>query len=408
MTRTRRDPRSERAAARAAAGERPRFDLAVRRETSRRSRRDPRAELAGQFVGNGARRRLDRSPVGAAPFPEGAPERRRAAAAPPETIVIAHAEFYVMVVPDLPGGRLGDHDRQLLGAARELAGKSGAVLALAGPGCAGLRAAGADRVADPGLPDGPEAYDPETRAAAVIGAIRALKPRNVLFAETADGGDLARRVAVHSGESLFTDVEQISASSLSRPARVRKVEQRSSPTRLVTLAADAAAPYAGPPREARQEPLDAPVDRRATPKSPILSARRILADPSTVPLALADFVASAGNGVTDLDMFRRLVAALGATPGASRVLCDAGLMPREAQVGASGTVLAATCYFALGIAGAPQHLQGVADCEHIVAVNTDLHAAMVARAGLGIIQDAQLVMPALLQALADEHGEDAR
>jgi electron transfer flavoprotein alpha subunit len=86
------------------------------------------------------------------------------------------------------------------------------------------------------------------------------------------------------------------------------------------------------------------------------------------------------------------------------VVCDAGLMPRAAQVGASGTVLEATCYVALGIAGAPQHLQGVARCEHVVAVNTDLHAAMVERAALAVIQDAQLVMPALLKVLgsADE------
>jgi electron transfer flavoprotein alpha subunit len=65
-------------------------------------------------------------------------------------------------------------------------------------------------------------------------------------------------------------------------------------------------------------------------------------------------------------------------------------------------VLAATCYLALGISGAPQHLQGVAGCEHVVAVNTDLHAAMIERAGLAIVQDAQRVMPALLRLLAEE------
>ena len=129
------------------------------------------------------------------------------------------------------------------------------------------------------------------------------------------------------------------------------------------------------------------------------------ADPATVPLGLAEFVTSAGNGIHDLDAFRQLVAALHATPGASRVLCDAGLMPRQSQVGASGTVLAATCYFALGISGAPQHLQGVAGCEHVVAVNTDLHAAMIERAGLAIVKDAQKVMPALLRLLAEESQE---
>ena len=77
-------------------------------------------------------------------------------------------------------------------------------------------------------------------------------------------------------------------------------------------------------------------------------------------------------------------------------------MPRRTQVSASSTILAATCYLALGISGAPQHLQGVAGCEHVVAVNTDLHAAMIERAGLAIVQDAQPVMPALLRLLAEE------
>jgi electron transfer flavoprotein alpha subunit len=38
----------------------------------------------------------------------------------------------------------------------------------------------------------------------------------------------------------------------------------------------------------------------------------------------------------------------------------------------------------------------------VVAVNTDLHAAMIERAGLAVVQDAQAVMPALLRLLAQE------
>ncbi|OYV66847.1 MAG: electron transfer flavoprotein subunit alpha, partial [Acidiphilium sp. 21-66-27] len=93
---------------------------------------------------------------------------------------------------------------------------------------------------------------------------------------------------------------------------------------------------------------------------------------------------------------------LGATPGASRVVCDAGALPREMQVGASGTVLNADCYVAFGISGAPQHLQGIGTVEHVVAVNIDLHAAMIARADLAVVADAQAVLPALLARLEAE------
>ena len=39
-----------------------------------------------------------------------------------------------------------------------------------------------------------------------------------------------------------------------------------------------------------------------------------------------------------------------------------------------------------------------------MAVNTDLHAAMIERAGLAIVQDAQAVMPALLRLLTQDAG----
>ena len=111
---------------------------------------------------------------------------------------------------------------------------------------------------------------------------------------------------------------------------------------------------------------------------------------------------AAGAGIREIDRFLDLAAALGATPAASRALCDAGLMPRTAQVGASGTVLTGACYIALGIAGAPQHLQGIGTVPHVIAVNTDLHAAMIARAELAIVADAHPVMHALRRLLAAE------
>ena len=399
MSRPRRDPRAERVASRRdGAGPRPRYDRTPRAGGGR-PRRDPRAERAAQRVAGLARARFDRSQSGQ---PVAAAELRVAPAAQAVTTILVEAPaFLVAVVPDAPAGRLSGHDRQVIGAARALAGREGAVVVIAQGPCEGLGQAGADRAL---RLDGPEGYDPGARAARVAAALAELAPRHVLFPESLDGGDLARRVAVETGEPLFTNAEVVAANGLVRPARGRRVEQRAAGARLATVAADAVAAYGGPPREARALPAAIPAPSAS---GAILSATRIPADPATVPLALAEFVTAAGNGVTDLDTFGRLVAALRATPGASRVLCDAGLMPRRTQVGASGTVLAASCYFALGISGAPQHLQGVAGCEHVVAVNTDLHAAMIERAGLAVVQDAQAVMPALLRLLAAEAAGEA-
>lgn len=402
MTRSRRDPRAEWAASLIAGeGPRPRYDRTRRATGSGRPRRDPRAEREGQRIGGGARPRYDLSQVGRqvgrpigealAPAPRATP-----VAEAPKTVIVETPAFLVAVVPDAPGGRLSAHDRQVIGAARALAGREGAVAVVVDGDCEGLGAAGADRVLRLAAAEG---YDPAGRAARVEAALAGLGARHALFPESLDGGDLARRIAVNGGEAVFTNAEVVAAKGLVRPARGRRVEQSVAPPRLATVAPDAVADYAGTPREARAVPFEGSAPE--TPKS-IVSATRIPADPATVPLSLAEFVVSAGNGLTDLGTFREVVSALQATPGASRVLCDAGLMPRHTQVGASGTVLAATCYVALGISGAPQHLQGVAGCEHVVAVNTDLHAAMIERAGLAVVQDAQAVMPALLRLLAEE------
>ena len=105
---------------------------------------------------------------------------------------------------------------------------------------------------------------------------------------------------------------------------------------------------------------------------------------------------ASGNGVTDWRGFIELGRALGATLGRQPRGLRRGPMSRDRQVGASGTVVTARCYLAFGIAGAPQHLQGITEVQHVVAINTDLHAEMIKRAGPAIIADAQAVMPALI------------
>lgn len=393
MSRTRRDPREEREARRLAGGARPRWRLDAP-PVSGRLRRDPRREAEAARVAGAARLRLDRAGR-SAPVARAA---EMAAMAAPTVRLVEDPAFLVAVVPDAPGGRLTPLDRQLIGAARSLADAGGgAVLVVTFGAVEGLGAAGADRgVALSEAAGG----DPSARVTTLAGVLATLEPRHMLFPESAAGGDLARRLAARTGEGLFTGTETLTARLATRPAGNRRIEQRGTPPRLVALAPDAHLPHAGIPHEARV--LDAPDIAPASPHAAILSVEDLPVAAEALPLAEADFVVSAGNGVSDFEMFRALARALGATPGASRMVCDAGLMPRAAQVGASGTVLEASCYVALGISGAPQHLQGVARCEHVVAVNTDLHAAMVERAGLAIIADAQQVMPALIALLKAE------
>jgi electron transfer flavoprotein alpha subunit len=398
MTRRRVDPRADRAARTVQVGNRPRILRTPAAEGAAGRRRDPRAERRAALVRSQPRPRFDwsRDPAAAGEMPAGGPAV--AIREIPLTIVAAPA-FLVLAVLDRPAGEISDHDRQVVAAARVLAdtGGGGVVTVATGPGEA-LSDTGSDRHV--ALPDAwTDAYSPEARADAVAALMDGLKPRHVLFPETAEGGEVARRVAAATGERLFAGVQVLSRERAARQARGGSLEMSRAPTRLMTLAADAVPPLEGVRHEAR--PLELP----AVGTTPRLSnARRLPVDPDALPLAEADFVLSAGNGVTDWAAFAELGEVLGATRAGTRVVCDAGHLPRNRQVGASGTVVTARCYLAFGIAGAPQHLQGITAVRRVIAVNTDLHAEMIKRADLAVVADAQQVMPALIRYIRERRN----
>ena len=58
--------------------------------------------------------------------------------------------------------------------------------------------------------------------------------------------------------------------------------------------------------------------------------------------------------------------------------------------------MSATTYVAIGISGAVQHLQGIKDCRHVIAINRDAGAPIVKRADLTVIGDAEDLMQALI------------
>jgi electron transfer flavoprotein alpha subunit len=334
-----------------------------------RIRRDPRAER--------------RAAAGAGP--------RAPSAAPVKTVVIDDPAYLVLAAPDLDNGRLGSDDRDVIGAARLLADAGGGAVVVLAPATTAtdFAGAGADRLLTVALPPG---YVPEMRAAAVLAAIDWLQPRHVLFPETpTGGGDIGRRVAAQLGELPAVRIARLTADEVASRFDGGRRDRLRAPPRLLLLAGEAADPPSGARWEARPlPPLVLPALYPVIGDGGLAST-----DPNAVPLAEADFIVSAGNGVSDWPAFHELAAALGAAEGGSRVVCDAGMLPRERQVGTSGTLVEPRCYLAFGIAGAPQHLEGIARCECVLAVNTDLHAEMVKRADLAVIADAQAVMPAL-------------
>ena len=123
---------------------------------------------------------------------------------------------------------------------------------------------------------------------------------------------------------------------------------------------------------------------------------------SGASLATARVVVGGGRGVGGPDGFaplEELASLLGGVVGVSRVVTSEGWRPHRQQVGQTGTKITPELYLACGISGAIQHMAGCAGAKHIVVVNTDPGAPILAHADYAVLGDLGEVIPALVAAL---------
>ncbi|WP_028697316.1 electron transfer flavoprotein subunit alpha [Pseudomonas monteilii] len=358
-------------------------------------RKNPHAIAAG-FVGPAGIKRIDRS---GAQQGTGAGGRRTAAVEVKLPLhQVPEPAFYIAVVPDMVGGRLSSHDRDLLGLAHSLAGSDGAGLAggFNEHKESNFSTAGVDRLL---VIEGEafEGYAPEQLVQGLRTVDNQFTPRHWLLPDSrTGGGELGRRLGAALGERPATRVWQVKdGQCIGRAGAGQQDPQRAVP-RLILAAAECAEPVSETRHEALPVELSTSVVR-SLPRIEDLGS--VAVDPATIAMAEAEFIVSGGNGVKDWDLYHKATAALGATEGASRVAVDDGFMPRNRQVGATGTWVTARVYVAVGISGAIQHLQGIGACDKVVAINMDPGCDMIKRADLSVIGDSSAILKALIEAV---------
>ena len=302
----------------------------------------------------------------------------------------------VLVLVDHVEGEIKKSTFELLTAARTLGEPSAVVVG--GPGTAakladGLREYGAEKVYVAET-DSTEFLSPQVDVlAALVGRV---DPAAVLIASSADGKEVAGRLAVRTGSGWLNDVVALDAQggthSVFGGAWTAQAKANTAHP-VITVRQGAVEPVAAAAAGA-EESVDVPSSGRSATvvsREPVTTGER-------PDLGEASIVVSGGRGVGSAEQFavvEALADSLGAAVGASRAAVDSGYYPHQFQVGQTGKTVSPQLYIALGISGAIQHRAGMQTSKTIVAVNKDPDAPIFEIADFGVVGDLFSIAPQL-------------
>ena len=223
----------------------------------------------------------------------------------------------------------------------------------------------------------------------------------VLIPSTAEGKEIAGRLAIKAGSGVITDAVGVAA-DLSATQSVFGgstvvTSKVSTGTPIITVRPNSVAPEPAAGAAAR---VDVTVDISDAAKSARVTDRTVARKGGRPELSEAAIVVSGGRGVGGAEGFgvvEALADTLGAAVGASRAATDAGWYPHQFQVGQTGKTVSPQLYIANGISGAIQHRAGMQTSKTIVVVNKDPEAPIFELADFGVVGDLFAVVPQLTE-----------
>jgi electron transfer flavoprotein alpha subunit len=296
---------------------------------------------------------------------------------------------------------------ELLATARSLASQTGASVdaAVIGTGASRLAASlgGADRVlvADT---DGLGPFNPQGHAAAFSELVATREPALVLVPYTSVGMDIGNEVAVGNSLPLVSYCLSVDASAgLSATCQLYSGKVEADITvdgdRAVfaMLAGSASADDGRSGGAAAVETIDVSI-----PDLAVSFVELHEPEGGDVDITAGEILVAIGRGIESEDNIeeaQELADALGAPLAASRPIIDQGWLPKTRQVGKSGLTVKPKVYLAMGISGAPEHLEGMRDSATIIAVNSDPQAPIFGVAHYGWVGDLFDFIPELTDRL---------
>ena len=315
----------------------------------------------------------------------------------------------VLVLVEHAEGAMKKVTAELITAARALGEPSAVVIGAPGtaaPLVDDLKAAGAAKIYVAESDDA-ENYLITPFVDVLESLIETASPAAVLIPATADGKEIAGRLAARIGSGVLSDVVEINSDGTAIHSifggAFTVAAKVNADVPVITVRAGAIEPA---PAAAAGEQVSVAVPAPAANATRITSRQPAVAG-DRPELAEAAIVVAGGRGVGSAEKFsvvEELADSMGGAVGASRAAVDSGYYPGQFQVGQTGKTVSPQLYIALGISGAIQHRAGMQTSKTIVAVNKDEEAPIFEISDYGVVGDLFSVAPQLTESVKSRKG----
>jgi electron transfer flavoprotein alpha subunit len=243
---------------------------------------------------------------------------------------------------------------------------------------------------------------------ALAGLIKENSPRAVLFGHTSIGMDVAASLSAKLGIPVVGSCRSFTADgkyvSQICGGKIMAEGDLPLPTVLVTMVPGG---YKAEQGQSAAAPALATVPAPALDNLRISLNKYIEPGTSDVDITKEPILVAVGRGIQNKDnieLANELAGVLAGAVCASRPVVDQGWMATTRLVGKSGKQVKPKIYLALGISGAPEHIEGMGESDTIIAINTDPNAPIFNLAKYGAVVDLLDLAPVLTEKIRQAKG----
>jgi electron transfer flavoprotein alpha subunit len=248
-------------------------------------------------------------------------------------------------------------------------------------------------------------YKYESYSSAAYNVLSNHKPMQLIIGATPNGRELAGRLAIKLKTGLNADV--VSLDTTEDGLMIAQVPGFGGSI-LAVIKCETARPQMATVRLGVFDPLPVDTSRKGEIhridlhlKPEDFTTKLLkLTKVEGVNISKAKRLVAVGRGMgQDISALKELASLIDADIGATRPICDDGILPREHQVGSTGITVKPDLVINFGISGAAHYTAGISKSKTVISINTDPEATIFEYTDYKVHGDAQKILPLLVEKL---------